>query len=436
MNNSSQSTVNTSLWSQRSLTKIPKPQVKSVAWLMCALGTIFYCYEYYLRIAPSVMGSELREVYQVSEAALGHLSACFYYAYVMMQVPVGVLLDKFGPRRVLTVACFLCALGTYLFAGTDSFILSQLGRFLVGFGSAFAYVGVLKLADIWLAPRYFALMAGICTTLGLLGAMTGQIWMTSWVEAIGWQKLCYYAAWIGLFLTALLWLGLKNKQAADLPQVQHPTLPMVGCLTGMLKSPQLWLTGFLGCLTFLPVSLLAELWGISFLEARGLERQTAAVASSMVFLGFAMGGPVWGLLSDKLQSRKIPMMIGSLFAAIAASILIWLPDLSVYALNFTLLLLGFFTSAEVLVFAISNDMSDSRITATAAAFTNMLVMMGGAILQPVVGMLLDHLTNPLETALLPTAAHYATALSVLPISLLIAAVLSLFLRETYPRPRA
>ena len=117
-------------------------------WVICGLGALFYCYEYLLRISPSVMMSDLMQAYHINATVFGNLAAFYYYAYTPMQLPVGILMDRYGPRRLLTFACLACALGSYLFAHAFHIELAQIGRFMVGFGSAFAFVGVLKLATI------------------------------------------------------------------------------------------------------------------------------------------------------------------------------------------------------------------------------------------------------------------------------------------------
>ena len=130
---------------------VPLYAQDSVEWqafLMCVLAGIFYCYEYYLRVGPSVIQPQLMQTFDISQAGLGTLVAYYYLAYVPLQLPVGLMMDYWGPRRVLTLACLCCALGTLLFATGDSLVMAKAGRFFVGFGSAFAYVAVLKLANI------------------------------------------------------------------------------------------------------------------------------------------------------------------------------------------------------------------------------------------------------------------------------------------------
>ena len=408
--------------------------------IMCTLGIVFYCYEYYLRVAPSVMKLQLVEAFSLSETAYGHLFACFYYAYTPLQIPVGMMMDRFGPRRILTVACILCALGTYLFAATTQAFIAQFSRFIIGFGSAFAYVGVLKISNIWLPKKYFALMAGICTTLGMFfGGIGGQVSMTYLEENIGWQQTLYYSAYAGLLLTLLLWFVLRDgKNPEDEEAFHHPIptrkahLKFVG-LKGMLLSPQMWICGLIGCFTYLPISGFAEAWAADFLKVAGLTSHLAALGSSMLFLGFAVGGPIWGLISDRIQSRRIPLMIGSFGSATFLSMLIFMPNSSVVWMFFLLFFSTFFASAEILVFAVSNDLSKPSVSATAVSFTNMLVMVGGALLPPVIGYLLDKSLKLENSMPALTIQDYSYALAVLPISLALSGILSILLKESYHR---
>jgi MFS family permease len=404
--------------------------------MMCLLGVLFYGYEYYLRVAPSVMASELKEVFSLSEAAFGHLAACYYYAYTPMQFPVGIIIDRCGVRRVLAVACLSCALGTYFFGTTTYLAMAQFGRFLVGFGSAFAYVGVLKISDLWLPKKYFALMAGVCTTIGMLGATSGQVVMTKLVQWVGWRHTLEYASAMGLIVTLLLWMVLRDKEeleptpiSAMLPQQNFVLLKSV---KEIAYSPQIWITGLIGCLTFLPISGFAETWTVSFLTELGFSKGQAAIGSSMLFLGFASGGPCWGLMSDWMQSRRIPLMIGSFVAAICIGLAVLMPRNSMSWMCPLLFFASFFASAEILVFAISNDLSRSAVSASAASFINMLTMVGGMLLPPMIGKFLDY---GREFDQILDIHDYSNALIVLPIALLIAGILSMLLKESYrPSP--
>lgn len=416
----------------------PAYKEDSVAWvalLMCLLGAIFYCYEYYLRVAPSVIQSELMATFDISQAGLGTLIAYYYLAYVPLQIPVGLMMDFWGPRRVLTFACLLCALGTFTFAGTETLWIAKTGRFMVGFGSAFAYIGVLKIAHLWLPRKYFAMVAGLCTALGMVGAMSGGILMAKFIKIAGWQQALYISAAVGFILAFVLWAIIRDKSDREFitrGRASHSGITVWVELLEVIKTKQLWINGAIGCLTFLPLTAFAEFWSVAYLEKIGLDKEWAALGSSMVFLGFAIGGPIWGRTSDLIQSRRLPLMLGSITAAIVATVLLVAPIPNVYALFTVLFLLGLFASAQILVFAVGEDICRPGMTATTVSFTNFLVMLGGIGMQPLVGVFLDKLqtVNAYGEVIVSTSA-FKLSLLVMPLGLILATVLCFFLKESY-----
>lgn len=417
-------------------TKDKRKAVTGAAISMCLLGIFFYYYEYYLRVAPSVMNTELRLTFNLSEAAFGHLAAFFYYAYTPMQIPVGMMMDRFGPRRLLTFACFLCVLGTVLFVITQHFWAAALGRFLLGFGSAFAYVGVLKLSNLWLPKKYFAFMAGFCTTLGMFGGISCAVLMSYLMLWMGWQSTLYYSAAAGLVLMVLLWVILRDE--TDTKQQGHSEIDLahevhvkLNGLKQIVCSSQMWITGLIGLLTFLPIAGFAEVWAVSFLQTVGLSKFDAATGASMLFLGFAVGAPLWGIISDTMQSRKIPLIMGSFLAAFFMALIVFMPSTSLVWMYTLLFLSTFFASVEILIFAVSNDISRHSVSATAIAFTNMVVMIGGVLLPPLIGKMLDNALQVNDNTPMLVVSDFSIALAVLPLGLVLSGILSLFLRESY-----
>lgn len=415
-----------------------------IAWFVCGLGALFYAYEYMLRISPSAMESSLRGHFGLSATGFGFLSAFYYYAYVPMQLPVGILMDRFGPRRLLTFACVICVIGSFLFAGTNLFSVAALGRFLVGLGSAFAFVGVLKLSTIWLPENKLALVAGMTSALGTVGAMIGDNALSYTVEAWGWQYTTFVAAFLGIGLTALLWFGIHDHKrdnvsggTIDSFRVNFIDLKLI------LSNKQIWLNGMFGCLIYLPTTVFAELWGIPYLtHAHNLSPVAAGFANSLLFLGFTIGAPTMGYISDRLKRRKLPMIVGSIGASIIMLIILYAPHLSEGMLDGFIFTLGLFYSAQTIVFAVGRELSPAEASGTAIAITNMLVMIGALFLQPLIGRLLDlslwardaiSTQTMLEGHLnqLYTATDYRWAMSVIPVGILLAAFITLFIRETH-----
>jgi len=400
--------------------------------LMCVLSSLFYCYEYFLRVAPSVMQAELMRSYQLSPAGLGRLIAYYYFAYVPLQIPVGILLDRYGPHKILTLACACCAFGTYIFSSTNILLLARVGRFLVGFGSAFAYVGVLKIANMWLPRRYFAMVAGICTALGMFGAMSGEIVMAKLVEINGWRAAMSGSALIGVLLTVAIWWVIQDKSNKK----QYPiytTFELLQEIFKIIKSPQLLYAGFIGLCMFLPLTIFAEFWAVPFYEALGYSKANAALASGIVFFGVGVGGPFWGRVSDIVQSRRKPMLIGSLGGSLCAIPILLLNPLPYFLSLLLLFSLGFFISAQVLIFAIGNDLSRPSVSSTTVACLNFMVMLGGFIVQPLVGWLLEVIMHYNYNATsIAQVNDFSQALALMPAALMLSTlIVKYLLKESY-----
>lgn len=407
-----------------------------VPWLICGLGALYYCYEYLLRISPSVMTQELMRMYHLTATEVGLFSAYYYHAYVPLQIIVGLLMDRYGPRRLLTIACMFCAFGTFLFASGYSLHVAEAGRFLVGFGSAFAFVGALKLATIWLPPHRFALVSGIITCLGMVGAMIGDIILRSFVDQVGWQATIYASAAIGVMLTVVIWTIIRDAKSQEV-QFHTQSLNFSGLffgLWGAFKNPQIWLNGLIGLLLYLSLSAFAELWGIQYLEqSHGFSKSAAANANSLVFLGWAVGGPLWGWLSDSIRLRRLPILFASIFAAVIVSVILYVPELSAIQLYVLLFAFGVASSVQVLVFAIAREATSMKMAGTAIALTNFFVMVGGNVFQPVVGKLLDMKWSGtmMDGVRVYSPEAYQYALGVLPVGIALAIVITFFIRETH-----
>ncbi len=408
-----------------------------LAWLIVSLAAIYYCYEYLLRVSPSVMAQPLMHTYKLSAASFGHLSAIYYYAYIPMQLLVGILLDRYGPRRLLTMATFCCCIGTYLFAATDVLAVTEAGRFLMGFGSAFAFVGVLKCASIWLSPNRFGLISGLALALGMLGGVLGVVFLTWLVDVLGWRQTCFWAAAFGVLLALALYAVIRDKNEHANFKVQPTQLHSVKLvwpeLLSIFKNPQIWINGAIGCLLYMSLSTFAELWQIPYLK-QGLDfsSEEAAHAASMVFLGWGIGGPLMGWLSDMIHRRRILMTIGGFIGAILLMMVLYVPHLSHGMMLFIFFVSGLACSAQVLIFPISREISPPMLTGTALAITNMITMLGG-LLVPIVGMVLDHLWDgSMVSGVRNYSEHdYRVALTIIPIGFLVASILSFFLKETF-----
>lgn len=399
---------------------------------VCAIGAFFYCYEFVLRILPGALQSELSAAFgHISATTFGQLSAFYYFAYSPMQLPVGMLMDRFGPRKLLTFACLSCTLGSWMFTITSSMAIAGSGRFLVGFGSSFAFVGVLSLAMQWLPRRYFSLVAGLITTLGMLGLVYGEVKITDIALNMGWMHVLRLMVVIGAVLSLIIFFGVRDGPDGRAGR-KIPLPDFFVNVRFVLLSPQVWLVGFVGACLYTSLSVFGELWGKTYLEqAHHLTKIEAARSISAMFLGWAVGAPLAGYFSDKTGRRVLPLVIGALMGLVCISLVLYYPGLSHVALNILLFLYGLFSATEIIVFIMGKENSGAKLSGTVFAAVNMIVTLGGVIFQPLVGKLLDTFgdSDLVAGEHVYTVVDYQIALSVLPISLLLVVILAFFMKD-------
>lgn len=425
---------------------IPFSFLKSAyPWIIVGCGMLFYCYNYFLRVSPSVMQLELTQAFHITATQFGTLAAFYYYAYTPMQIPAGMIYDKFGVRVVLCIACLLAVVGLNVFIAANNFFTAGVGRFLIGLGSAFAYIGTLKLASIWLPPNRFATVAGLTTAVGMTSGALAETYLTKIIETISYKAALHTALIAGIALSVIIILLVRNQpktQTTLRNEMQTPIniKQLISALHLIFTNPQMWLIGIIGCLLYLPSSVFLDLWGIPYLKSvYHLTAEQAGLISSYTFYGWIISGPIIGAYSDKIKRRRMPLTITGFFAALLLCVVFYVPGIDTSILYTMFFMIGFCCGAHPLCFALGKETNPLQISGTSVAVTNMLIMAGGAIFQPVVGKLLDlHTTSTLGVNGLPiyTASDYTFALSVIPIGVAFGIFLSLFLKETYCESQA
>ena len=414
-------------------------------WLIVVCGMLFYCFNYFLRVSPSVMQTDLTEAFHITATQFGTLAGFYYLAYTPMQVPAGMIYDKFGVRFVLCAACLIAVAGLALFISADNYMIAGCGRLLIGLGCAFAYIGTLKLASIWLPPNRFATVAGLTTAIGMVSGALSQKYLTHIVEAIGYQEALRTAMISGIVLSVILYVLVKNRpkestgNQVDLMHTPINVSQLFSALWLISTNRQMWLIGIIGCLLYLPSSVFLDLWGIPYLETvYHLDQEQAVALSGYTFYGWIISGPIIGVISDKIGLRVLPLTFTGFFAALLLCAVFYVPNLNVAWLSSIFFLIGFCCGAHPLCFALGKESNPIQISGTSVAVTNMLIMLGGMIFQPVVGKLLDYHTTSIGANGLPiySPSDYTFALSIVPLGVALGIVLSLFLKETHCKSQA
>ncbi len=409
-------------------TRPPAHPLLRLALFGWATGALFFFYAWIMRVAPSVMIDELMRDFAVGAAAIGHLSAFYFYGYAGMQIPVGVLMDRFGPRRLMTVAAAGCAVGCVMFALAPALWALSLGRFVIGATAAFSLVGAMTVAGQWFPARRFALLSGLAMMLGMAGGVFGQAPLRLLVERFDWQRASLVLAGGGvlLALAAIATVRDKLRAANGLRQV----------MAGMVqvgRNRQTWLIAIAGLGSAGPLLGFAALWGVPFLAlTQGLDRPAAAGVTSMVFIGWGVGAPVVGWLSDRIHRRKLPFAAGLMLSALAMAGLAWAPGLPLWAVSALSFLCGFGGSGQILGFAAVRELNPPAAAGAAIGVVNAVVTGAGALFQPLLGWLLDlaWTGEVADGVRVYSVAAYSTAFSVLVAAAVVGIACILLMRET------
>ncbi len=414
------------------------PKMKYLPFVVWLFGSMFFLVDYIVRVSPSVLTPTLMTQFHADAFAIGGFAGFFYYAYISMQIPVGVLVDRFGPKKLLVISTAICAISTFMFASMDSLIFGYISRLLLGFGAAFAFVGTLKLISLWFSAKRFALLAGITQALGMVGATIGQGPMATLYQNFGWRS-CMYG--LAIFFVILCLLILFIVRDAN-PYLEHTdintkeNLKIFPSLCFVLKSKQTWLNCFYIGLLYGPTTCFGEQWGASFLaQSQGISIEQAGHQTGILFIGLAVGCPILGYISDILKRRLIVMRASALVCLITLFLIIYIPnnDFVHYGAPTILFIFGFFNSGIVISYALAAEINRRQYTGMALGLTNMLTIIIGAVMIPIVGFILDHLWNGIITNGVHTFAvpDYQLAFIALPIGLIIAFLITFFQRETF-----
>jgi MFS family permease len=399
----------------------------AVAWLITA---VYYFYQYTLRSAPAVMMPQLSDAFGMSATAVASMVGLFYYGYSPFSLVAGVAMDRLGPRRVVPIGAFTVGVGALLFA-TGSSEAASAGRFLQGAGGVFALVGAAYIATTNFPASRAATLIGATQMFGMAGGSAGQFVVGPMVASgMPWSSFWIGMGVAGLAVSAALFFLLPESKPG--PQ-RHDWVKSAGsAMLLVFRNPQSILCGVIAGLIFIPTTIFDMVWGVRYLQdARGYDYADAVIRSSTVPLGWIVGCPALGFISDRLGRRK-PVIIASAAALLIclAWILFGRPDvLPPYVLG---LVTGFVSGAAMLPYTVIKEANPPEVSGTATGVVNFINFTFSALLGPVFAAMLVRASGGAPAM---NIGHYQAAFVPLLYGVGLAVVLALFLKETGPAVR-
>ncbi len=377
-----------------------------LSWLVWGLGALLYFTGFYQRVAPAVMTDQLMSDFRIGAAALGNFSAFYFYSYVAMQIPTGILADHLGPRKLLAAGALIAAIGALLFSLAHHLALANLGRLLIGGSVAVAWVALMKLAIHWFPPERFSLVTGAALLCGVAGAVSAGIPLRLLVEWMGWRWVMLAISLFSVGIALAIWLVVRDDPsekgyASFAPPATaggRGSWQLLGGLAQVIRYRNTLLLAIAQGAQVGAVLAFCGLWGVPYLAVRyGLNPSESAAVTSTIMLAWAFAGPFIGGVSERYGRRKTVYLTAITLAAAGWLAAICLPSLPLWAFVMLATLGGMACGAVIIGFAFAKESVPVELAGTVSGVCNMGAMAGPMLLQPAIGLVLDlHWTGALE----------------------------------------
>lgn len=357
-----------------------------VSWAVLA---IFYLYQYILRSSPGVLIEEVRHTFNMNAAEFSLMGAMYYCGYSLMQIPLGIIVDKEGIRKTVIWSIILCIFGTLVLTFTSSSMVAYISRFLVGLGSASAFMSSLKLSNDYLPTSKQGVAMGATLTAGAMGALITGSPLNYLLECFSsWQMAFVIFSCVGvmILLLAFLYIPLNEKEEVK-SSVKYSDI--LQNLNQVIGNKKILIYAFIAIGLFTPLSVTADLWGTAFLVTKfNLTRELASPILMNIYIGMAIGSVALPCLISKIDIDKV-IKYSSLILLLLFSTLVYVDNLKYTYLVTLLILIGFFCGAEMLCFTAALKHTIPSISGLTIGVVNTLNMLSGAIMQQVIGCYLD-----------------------------------------------
>lgn len=403
-----------------------KYRLKSHRYLIgCAVVSYFFYSIMQLSLFNNLTPYLLTHL-SISHLKFGVLSSTYFYALAVTLIPAGYLLDHYGTRKTTLITLCFSVISTFILFISQSVTSIAIYRIITGIANGIAFLASLRVANYWFQEKR-SLASGIMISIGMSGGFFAAIFFTSLATRFSWHIALAYNFSIGLILIFFALIFLKNhmKEKGN----ARDELSKINLLKSSVSNWQNWRCGIYTGLLNLSVNVLAAVWGNFYLINRyHLPATSAALITSMIFIGVIIGSPFWGWFADKVNQRNIPMVLGSILSIMVMIGIMTDRTASIQPLLALFLLLGVTTSAQVISYSIIAESNPLKLLSTAMSFSALIINLIGAIAQPAYGFLLseksyffvrDHIDKNLTN-------HFNWTLIFFIIAFLISALVALF----------
>ncbi len=330
---------------------------------------------------------QIMEQFSIDASHFGVLAAFYYYGYAGMQIPVAILLDRFGARNIILIFAMLCGIATLIFTHTNNFYLAVLSRFLVGAGSAVGFLGVSKVISEWFPKKNYSKMIGFSFTLGLMGAIYGGKPISLLIENYQWQNVALILGLLSISIGLTTWFFLRSPENIKVSAANEPM--KITDLKFILMSPWIWCLAIANLLMVGSLEGLADIWGVPYLmTAYSIGKGEAAGLISFIFFGMLFGGPLLAFFSKKF-GNYIMIIICGFGMTLILLLLLFGNIYNMSMLSFLFFITGMLCCYQVIIFAAGAELVAEKNLGITIAFLNSINMLGGSFFHTLIGKVMD-----------------------------------------------
>ena len=366
-------------------------------WLIFVIACSLFFLSQFYRVSNAVIAPQLLSDLSIDTRGLGLISASFFYAFALTQVPISLLLDKIGPRSMMTTLSAVGIFGAVIFSWADSLAFGVAGRVLLGIGMACNLMGTYKLLTLWFSPKAFATLAGIVVALGTAGNMVATTPLVVLVDQIGWRASFQFIAILNLILTLLFYVIVRDRPSGNIADSPTATMNIQQSLANLrilFAQKDYWIISLATFARYGIFAAFQALWaGPYLMEVMGYSALTTGNLILLLTVGMILGAPCWGTVSDRVfNTRKWVIVAGSISILLTMLILALIPPgTSVSVLSPLFFCLGFFNATGLLMYPHIKDLVPSEMSGAAMTGINFFTMIGPAVFLQGLGILMQTL---------------------------------------------
>jgi MFS family permease len=403
-------------------------KVNNISWLMWLFTTLFFGFQFILRIVPGLVINDLMAKFSVTASGYGYFSAIYYLGYAGMQIPVAYMLDRFGPRKIVFLCSFICSISSLTIAYSDNWYIALIGRFFVGVGSAAGFLGVAKVLSMYFHNNY-AKMLGLTFSFGLLGAVFGSAPISMLMDIYGWRNTVEFVGFTGLLISIFILIFTRSSKSYIYESEENILKKLKVILTNKYV---IWLS-LSNLLLVGTLEGFADVWGIPYLvQAYGFSKTKASSITMTIYIGMLFGGPILAFFADRYKAYfQMVAIAGGVMAFTLFSIIMlngFIPFEVLIALMF---IIGICCCYQVLILSLGSMIISKSYANITVAFLNSINMFGGTFFHSAIGNILTIFWDGtiIDGVNVYNSKTYDIAIAVIPIAGLIGCVINIWLAK-------